>query len=164
MWSGPLHDKDFVKAVLQHIDECADKYGTSTRMKGMLTVACEVGVEPKSSSLVNLFTSRNWMCRSTSHRRKLPACSIVSARLWTRWRKCVLDSVCHFSNNPCSSALLNGGYKISRSHASPGSLKTDAPRSFIHDVMRGWVKKHPVKMQNIKEGQVAHRLLAKELR
>ena len=69
-----------------------------------------------------------------------------------------------FSNDPYSSALLNGGYKISRSHAFPGSLKTNAPRSYIHEVMRAWVKKHPVKMQNVKEGQVAHRLLAKELR
>lgn len=59
MWSGPLHDKDFVKAVLQHIDECADKYGTSTRMKGMLTVACEVGIERKSNTLVNHLAFRN---------------------------------------------------------------------------------------------------------
>lgn len=69
-----------------------------------------------------------------------------------------------FPNDAYSSALLNGGYKISRSHAFAGSLKTNAPRSFIHEVMRAWVKMHPVKMQNIKEGQVAHRLLAKELR
>ena len=59
MWSGPLHDKGFVKAVLQHIDECADKYGTSTRMKGMLTVAYEVGVVRKSNSLINHLIARN---------------------------------------------------------------------------------------------------------
>ena len=61
MWSGPLHDKDFLKAVLQHIDECADKYGTSIRMKGMLTVAREVGVivVRKSDTLVNHLASRN---------------------------------------------------------------------------------------------------------
>jgi len=59
MWSGPLHDKDFVKTVLQHIDECADKYGTSTRMKGMLTVAYEVGVTRKPTSLFNHLISRN---------------------------------------------------------------------------------------------------------
>ena len=153
-----------MKAVLQHIDECTDKYGTSTRMKGMLTVAFEVGVARTSSSLVNLLISRNWMRRSISHRQKLPASSIVDARLWTKWRKCVFNSVYHFLNDSNSSALLNGGYKVSRSHAFAGSLKTNAPRSFIHEVMRAWVKKHPVKMQNIKEGQVAQRLLAKELR
>ena len=59
MWSGPLHDKDFVKTVLQHIDECADTYGTSTRMKGMLTVAYEVGVTRKSTSPFNYLISRN---------------------------------------------------------------------------------------------------------
>lgn len=104
------------------------------------------------------------MYRSISHRQKLPASSIVNARRWTRWRKCVFNFVYHFPNDSYSSALLNGGYKVSRSHAFAGSLKTNAPRSFIHEVMRGWVKVHPVKMQNIKEGQVAHRLLGKESR
>lgn len=48
MWSGPIHDVDFVSKVLEHIDENAGNYGTSTRMKGMLTVAKEVSC---SSSL-----------------------------------------------------------------------------------------------------------------
>ncbi|KAG6333651.1 hypothetical protein ID866_5438 [Astraeus odoratus] len=41
MWSGPLHDSQFVSRVLEHVDGNLDKYGTSTRMKGMLTVAKE---------------------------------------------------------------------------------------------------------------------------
>lgn len=59
------------------------------------------------------------------------------------------------------SALLNAGYEVSRSHALSGSLKTNAPRSFIFDIMREWVKEHPVKMENLKDGQIAHRLLSK---
>lgn len=43
MWSGPLHNTEFVSRVLEHVDGNLDKYGTSTRMKGMLTVAKEVG-------------------------------------------------------------------------------------------------------------------------
>ena len=42
MWSGPLHNAEFVGRVLEHVDGNLDKYGTSTRMKGMLTVAKEV--------------------------------------------------------------------------------------------------------------------------
>jgi len=42
MWSGPLHNSEFVGGVLEHVDGNLDKYGTSTRMKGMLTVAKEV--------------------------------------------------------------------------------------------------------------------------
>ena len=42
MWSAPLHDQDFVGKVLEHIEREAGKYGTSVRMRGMLTVAKEV--------------------------------------------------------------------------------------------------------------------------
>ncbi|EGF98457.1 uncharacterized protein MELLADRAFT_113527 [Melampsora larici-populina 98AG31] len=62
-----------------------------------------------------------------------------------------------------ASALLNGGYQVSRSHCQPGSIKTDAPRSYIHDVMRKWIETNPVKMANIKEGSPAHVLLSKPI-
>ncbi|KAI0807501.1 N2,N2-dimethylguanosine tRNA methyltransferase [Fomes fomentarius] len=41
MWSGALHDQEFVSSVLSHVEANEDKYGTSARMKGMLTVAKE---------------------------------------------------------------------------------------------------------------------------
>ncbi|CAA7271664.1 unnamed protein product [Cyclocybe aegerita] len=41
MWSGPLHDRDFVGKVLAHTEESKSHYGTAARMKGMLTVAKE---------------------------------------------------------------------------------------------------------------------------
>jgi tRNA (guanine26-N2/guanine27-N2)-dimethyltransferase len=44
MWSDSIHDKEFVTKVLEHLEENQDKYGTCTRMKGMLTVAKEVGI------------------------------------------------------------------------------------------------------------------------
>lgn len=37
------------------------------------------------------------------------------------------------------SAVLNAGYRISGTHASPLGLKTDAPMSVIWDIMRCWV-------------------------
>ncbi|KAI9606885.1 hypothetical protein H4Q26_006429 [Puccinia striiformis f. sp. tritici PST-130] len=37
------------------------------------------------------------------------------------------------------SAILNAGFSISRSHCQPGSIKTDAPRAFIHDLMKAWI-------------------------
>ena len=44
MWNGPIHDSQFVGRILEHLESNEDKYGTSTRMKGMLTVAKEVGL------------------------------------------------------------------------------------------------------------------------
>lgn len=60
-----------------------------------------------------------------------------------------------------SSALLNGGYSVSRSHAAAGSIKTDAPVSFVHDIMREWIKEHPVRKDKISEGSPALKLLNK---
>ncbi|WAQ91025.1 hypothetical protein PtA15_13A425 [Puccinia triticina] len=37
------------------------------------------------------------------------------------------------------SAILNAGFALSRSHCQPGSIKTDAPRAFIHDLMKTWI-------------------------
>lgn len=60
------------------------------------------------------------------------------------------------------SALLSAGYSVSRSHASAGSLKTNATRAQIFDVVRSWIAHHsPVKMDNIKETDPARTLLAK---
>ncbi|KAI0006165.1 tRNA methyltransferase [Russula compacta] len=41
MWNGQIHDPQFVNRILEHLDSDEDKYGTFTRMKGMLTVAKE---------------------------------------------------------------------------------------------------------------------------
>jgi len=42
MWRGPLHDTEFVDKVLAHTHAKADKFGTSARMMGMLTLARQV--------------------------------------------------------------------------------------------------------------------------
>ena len=44
MWSGALHNPEFVSSVLTHVEANEDKYGTAARMKGMLTVAKEVSL------------------------------------------------------------------------------------------------------------------------
>ena len=71
MWSGHLHDSEFVSRVLEHVKENQDRYGTAMRMKGMLTLAKEVGgyfflfvcVCGRTSFLnlgCPLFFKRNW--------------------------------------------------------------------------------------------------------
>jgi len=41
MWSGALHDKEFTTKLLSHVQSEEAKYGTSSRMKGMVTLAAE---------------------------------------------------------------------------------------------------------------------------
>lgn len=47
------------------------------------------------------------------------------------------------------SALLNSGYRVSLSHAFKKSIKTDAPASFVWDVVRTWQQSHPVKAERL---------------
>ncbi|XP_058228183.1 tRNA (guanine(26)-N(2))-dimethyltransferase 2 isoform X2 [Rhododendron vialii] len=45
------------------------------------------------------------------------------------------------------SAVINAGFHISGTHVNPLGLKSDAPMDVIWDIMRCWVKNHPVKAQ-----------------
>lgn len=167
MWSGPLHNKDFVGKVIAHVEENEKLYGTASRMKGMLTVAKEVlfpfsFLLRSSLFLIHLQELENPFYFTPSKVSSFFHCETPS-----------LDDVAYvysegrcwhiFSDLPSiSSALLNGGHKVSRSHACPGSIKTSASHREVHDIFRSWIKLHPVKMENISETSPARRLLAKE--
>uniref|UniRef100_A0A7N0THX0 tRNA (guanine(26)-N(2))-dimethyltransferase n=1 Tax=Kalanchoe fedtschenkoi TaxID=63787 RepID=A0A7N0THX0_KALFE len=56
--------------------------------------------------------------------------------------KCTSPSAQNFR-----SAVINAGYRISGTHVNPLGLKSDAPMDVIWDIMRCWVKSHPVKAQ-----------------
>uniref|UniRef100_A0A5B6ZDT5 tRNA (guanine(26)-N(2))-dimethyltransferase n=1 Tax=Davidia involucrata TaxID=16924 RepID=A0A5B6ZDT5_DAVIN len=58
------------------------------------------------------------------------------------------------------SAVINAGYRISGTHVNPLGLKSDAPMDVIWDIMRCWVKNHPVKPQP--PDQAGSVILAKE--
>ncbi|CAN8256174.1 unnamed protein product [Cochlearia groenlandica] len=45
------------------------------------------------------------------------------------------------------SAVINAKYRVSGTHVEPLGIKTDAPMEVIWDIMRCWVKNHPVKPQ-----------------
>ncbi|KAG9510071.1 putative tRNA (guanine(26)-N(2))-dimethyltransferase, partial [Fragariocoptes setiger] len=42
-----------------------------------------------------------------------------------------------------NSALLNAGYQVSATHASPGSFKTTAPGHIVWDIMCQWARENP---------------------
>lgn len=42
MWIGPLHDPDFCEKMLSHVEADEQRYGTSPRIKGMVSTAAEV--------------------------------------------------------------------------------------------------------------------------
>ncbi|CAG5134674.1 unnamed protein product [Candidula unifasciata] len=77
----------------------------------------------------------------------------------------VLDAVCGVlhctppSMKVFRSALLNGGYRVSLSHAAKNSYKTDAPIGFVWDIMRAWVKNNPVSSRRLTEGSIVKTIL-----
>ncbi|PKI84898.1 methylamine--glutamate N-methyltransferase [Malassezia vespertilionis] len=60
---------------------------------------------------------------------------------------------------PVVQALLNAGFQASRSHCVAGSIKTDAPRTEVHDLFRTWIRSNPVNPARIKENSAAWSLL-----
>tara|TARA_B110000971_G_scaffold160959_1_gene164533 strand:+ start:3741 stop:5762 length:2022 start_codon:yes stop_codon:yes gene_type:complete len=48
------------------------------------------------------------------------------------------------------SAVINAGYRVSPAHCNPLAVKTDAPTVVLWDLLRCWIKEHPVKPQATK--------------
>lgn len=61
------------------------------------------------------------------------------------------------------SAILHEGFRVSLSHASKNSLKTDAPMSVLWDILRFWAKSHPVASSRFQEGSPLKAILSKEV-
>lgn len=60
------------------------------------------------------------------------------------------------------SALLNAGYRVSMSHASKASIKTDAPPGFVWDVVRAWEKQYPANKSKMPDDRPGKRILTQE--
>lgn len=169
MWLAPIHNVPFVQRVLQSIEGQEKEYGTWPRIHGMLTLAANVSTT--TPSVVWAFADQ---CRnSRAHSTRLPTrSSVLSTHPQPR-----LPRLCESSSYPVQrhtharlntdsgsrSALLNGGYKVSRSHAAGGSIKTDAPPSFIYDIVREHIKTNPVRMDKVSEGSPTRKAIAKPM-
>lgn len=79
-----------------------------------------------------------------------------------------LDHVCAVLKLNCipiiklRSALLHAGYKVSFSHASKTSVKTNAPSKVLWDILRNWEKLHPVNEKNIEKNPIVKAMLSKQ--
>ncbi|XP_039490274.1 probable tRNA (guanine(26)-N(2))-dimethyltransferase [Drosophila santomea] len=60
------------------------------------------------------------------------------------------------------SAILHAGYRVSYSHASKNSLKTNAPPAVLWDILRSWSKRHPVNPERMIPGTSLAAILSKE--
>jgi len=59
-------------------------------------------------------------------------------------------------------ALINAGYRASHFHKDASAVKTDAPPQMIWDILRCWIKKHPINKKRLKPDSFAQIILSKE--
>ncbi|KAJ0407756.1 hypothetical protein P43SY_009093 [Pythium insidiosum] len=59
-------------------------------------------------------------------------------------------------------ALRHAGYEASQFHKVPDAIKTNAPNHVMWDIMRCWVKKHPLNKKREGQETPGSRILAKE--
>ena len=152
MYAGPIHNAAFVQSILDQLPTL-DKstYQTTERLEGMLTTALE-------EVLLDDPRSRGGQSKQDDKTAQRPVPKVDSTWIDRNpffFIPSMLAKVLHArapSEAEMRGALLHAGYAVTRSHARPGSIKTNAPWSFIWHMMREWVKqKAPVKEVAIKE-------------
>ncbi|KAI3402091.1 hypothetical protein diail_20 [Diaporthe ilicicola] len=149
MFGGRLHSPDFIKRILDNLSKASDTtYGTTERVKGMLTTALEEHLDDAEAQ-GKPGTREDALAEIEPY----PFFFLPTA----------LARTVHSATPPEDAfrgALRGLGYRVTRSHCKPGSIKTDAPWSVLWDVMREWVRqKAPVKEANIKPGSPGYRIL-----
>ncbi|KAF2767609.1 N2,N2-dimethylguanosine tRNA methyltransferase [Teratosphaeria nubilosa] len=162
MWGGPLHNASFVEKLMADVEECdAETYGTKKRVEGMLdTALSELLVVPEAE---RIWSSTSTIPTEGEFIIKTPPETIDQHPFF--FIPSAIAKVIHSISPPeapIKGALRGLGYKATRSHCKPGSIKTDAPWSVIWEIMREWTRqKHPIKEGSLREGQPGWRIMAK---
>lgn len=153
MWAGPLHHPAFIENMLKAVQN-ADKstYATTTRMEGMLDTALDELLDTEYVKEPQAPDSAIPKIAPDSLDQQ-PFFFIPSAVAKAVQCQAPPEAV-------VKGALRHAGYRATRSHCKPGSVKTNAPWTFVWDFYREWVKqKSPVKIENIRKGSPAWNIL-----
>jgi tRNA (guanine26-N2/guanine27-N2)-dimethyltransferase len=161
MWAGPLHNPHFIQRILNLLPG-ADKetYPTIPRIEGMLTTALEEDLDISSDSTdaapePGTDTSSSVLIPRVDPAKTEPYPFFFLTSSISRALHCTT-----LPEDMLRGALLKLGYRSSRSHTKPGSVRTDAPWEVIWEIMREWIRqKSPVKEERLKEGTAAAGLM-----
>eukprot|EP00978_Attheya_sp_CCMP212_P013364 scaffold33622_cov51-Attheya_sp.AAC.5 len=117
-WLGPLHDLEVVNEALERLEET-----------------------PSSRLIEALHTKTKIHGLLTVVSEELPDVPLYYT----------LPDLCHTLHcdmpplQQVKAALVNAGYRVSVYHKEAQAIKTDAPSRIVWDILRAWVKLHPVK-------------------
>ena len=164
MWAGPLHNPYFIQRMLDRVVTVDSKvYGTTDRLRGMLTLALEEDLTLASSNTqANTSASRSDNPASDpSIIPRLPPMTIDSSPFF--FIPGALSKVIHCATpaeDQLRGAIRSMGYLVTRSHCKPGSFKTNAPWSALWETMREWVRQlAPIKESAVSEGTPGWRIM-----
>ncbi|KAK3936281.1 S-adenosyl-L-methionine-dependent methyltransferase [Diplogelasinospora grovesii] len=163
MYAGRIHSPDFVRNVLAELQEAPTEiYGTTDRIEGMLQTALEeilLSPEEEAAKEKQAEAAKEGKKDAAAQEAELAAVDPYPFYFHPAKLSGTLSCVTP-PEDPIKGALKGLGYRVTRSHCKPGSIKTDAPWSVIWHVMREWVRQRaPVKEENIKPGSAGYRLL-----
>ena len=168
MWAGPLHNPYFIQRILDMLPAVdRETYQTAHRMEGMLTTALEEDLDMSTSSKETMPSP----CPSADD--ELKQLSAIIPRTDPALRDhhpfffslSAIAKVLHaqtVSFDLFRGALCHLGYRSTRSHTKPNSIRTDAPWSVIWEIMREWVRqKAPIKKDALSAGSAGARIMWK---
>lgn len=160
MWAGPIHNSHFVQRMLDKLPSMDTAiYGTTDRMKGMLTLALEedLSTAPPTAPA----KSRGPVDPKIIPR--LSPSAIDGSPFFVM--PTALAKILHCttpSEDMMRSAILSLGYRVSRSHCKPGSIKTNAPFNVLWEIVREFMRtKYPIKDGAVKKGTPGWNILAR---
>ncbi|KAH8836711.1 hypothetical protein MCOR27_001445 [Pyricularia oryzae] len=187
MYAGRLHSPEFIQSILDDLPNASTEvYGTTDRIKGMLTTALEEIMDPRPEDREAIpkkhirheqEVAEANKCQQdektngekSEKSKKQESNGPVTAPKLSKeerlaeiepypffWSPSMVAKVlhCQTPNEDAIRGALKGlGYRVTRSHCKPGSVKTDAPWSVVWEVMREWVRqKSPIHEGSLKEG------------
>ncbi|KAM3421099.1 hypothetical protein BST61_g1513 [Cercospora zeina] len=161
MWAGPIHNAAFIEKLLEDLETVdPEVYKTKARIEGMLSTALE------ETQVNNDVVSYKPAAERSENDEIIPKVPPETIDLFPFFfNPSAVSKVIHcIAPNDASirGALRHMGYRATRSHCQPGSIKTDAPWSAIWNIMTEWTRqKHPVKDGSLKEGSSGFAIMKK---
>ncbi|PGH22994.1 N2,N2-dimethylguanosine tRNA methyltransferase [Polytolypa hystricis UAMH7299] len=157
MWGGPLHNPHFIQKILNLLPGAdRETYPTVDRIEGMLSTALEEDLTIDASSREPTPQPENATEANDSSLlipRTDPAVIEPYPFFFMPSFVCKVLHTETISESALRGALSHLGYRSSRSHAKPGSVRTNAPWEVIWEILREWVRqKSPIKEGAIKPG------------
>ncbi|KAL5335668.1 N2,N2-dimethylguanosine tRNA methyltransferase [Aspergillus crustosus] len=174
MWAGPLHNPHFISKILGLLPEVdRDVYQTIDRVEGMLTTALEedlnLQIPSEEAAYQPLHESENAKDTETQTGELSPIIPRADPALREPFpfyfslpslSKAVQTTTVPY--DAFRGALLHLGYRCTRSHTKPNTVRTDAPWTVIWEIMREWARQtKPSHEPSLRPGTVAAGIMAR---